>query len=1440
MEQAISGTEAEIRRSEQERADALHQVEEETEYLQPLFDEGDGYVADIYRLHAQIQALTEEEGDIDRQLPEEEARFSEFTGQLAAIADQRTRAESQLVDVQRSLERTRVKIEFFERLATRFQGFRAFSQLIDRLQENNDEFLAQRTTLLGQVQGLLEQERGIRQSLDALSAPLAAHRARKNAVIEERQVAQGEFDTAWVAFQQVAEQIHVAQDAIAKIQDAADELFFAINRERDLLQDQQREYESVSSQAAAQQQQLATEREYIGTSLHTVNEAYGNVDPPQTLSSFEEAARIFREQHDDFMDACNVQLELSGLLRTRIGEREAADATFQGRLEALANLIAPFVAELNRSSARMGELQTAMDIQAQIKYTAAQVNHAISMDNMRKTQVLTVQEDLLATIAADVAQHRQSLEGTRASLHAAVERAMEESERIDPMLDAVTGNRKVTVQFQSPADASKLELALTGPDAAWYNSVTVEHPGGTRTGTATLVMPIGLSARQVVLKIKDPEGTVLASMNLTWNGQRFTAAGNASEGSVISFVSENIAPTVNLTDPGVRLNFEHRLGQIANLYPTQSARDVAKGVRPEFFGATPQEDEAALEAYADLLVRQNPGLNWGRLLDSLRLQRQSLLTESQRTLDAAYFIIKDVAAAVYGGFVAGETGDLAGMNQSFQYAEDWFQRHSKRRDLTVPLAMPSVDAMRSAIWRTFYDIYEESLFWKIQDDECRQRIINMSNWGLIGTTILPDGTIIRPNGTVHHPDGSISVLEPGQMPENPTRSTKASRDYMMQWMVTHWNDPMLDGFRDIEDPAERRVAMLEALYGDHNLWTDTGAPPPEDNGEYYYAPDDEDVEREVGGAGEIDINTLSEDTLQRALGWFENPNQDPVVRLHETYINTATMGGQLFMGFYQQIVNARDDYELRLASAQMEKITGIDQGTFFSLTGLRGDRRFFERLQFLFSENLGFTHIFRTENADFPASPPVHANTDSVFYRNGFIRVAFDVPKDINGKDIDLTSVYLVGADDHRILSDIHFGGEVRTRLYVMTSTTIIGSMENLPRDLAFKVVSTAEGANREGYSNNFIVEWDGTLDNPVGDYSTQPLGPAHNRENIILTTIANHFMVREPTSWRWDLGSGYHDGNGVNAIDLNRGSGFADRGEEIHSPEAGNVVRVDVYYGILEISHTTRGIQWKSEILHMPVQKYVDGDGKVVADKFTVQQITERYKIGNSGETELVNGDRRIVYEKNGDTYRSWIEVRNAEQQWVMQGKVRNSLSADDLVGFVSNQDGSGVIKRTSPTTYSPHLHYEAIDTLMATTMDFRKLILSMRGPEGDRMSVTAADAGPDQDASTPDGDRTFDVDWNEQEQRWVTIDEHNPNGSAPWLMYDRSVQEDEDRADGTTPAYWVAWHTDPQKRERVVWVLAKEEGYEQGIARWRSVEDYSKVWDPTSRDWIDVQLLP
>jgi murein DD-endopeptidase MepM/ murein hydrolase activator NlpD len=321
---------------------------------------------------------------------------------------------------------------------------------------------------------------------------------------------------------------------------------------------------------------------------------------------------------------------------------------------------------------------------------------------------------------------------------------------------------------------------------------------------------------------------------------------------------------------------------------------------------------------------------------------------------------------------------------------------------------------------------------------------------------------------------------------------------------------------------------------------------------------------------------------------------------------------------------------------------------------------------------------------------------------------------------------------------------------------------------LQVKLSLTEKGSVMTGnvVSEAFTVELRG-----IRDLSTLPKTEANQSErtaeNTVLTILSNpkNFVLQNPGQWRWDIGSPFHDGKDMNAVDLNQGAGNDDMGTTVTCPQDGVVVKNELDStgnSTLIICHTTtidkQTTTWYTEYLHM-----------------------QRIGIDNGGGT--------LTPLKPGDT-----------------------VAGGTKIGEVGNVSNANI--------YS-HLHFEVfIGSLNNRAIDLRRLLT-----ENFAMSVTACDAGEDNDQTTYGDNQDFPVVWDQSVGAFVTSE----SGNNPHLILDRSEQMTDVSAKESR-CHWMAYADDPNERKRVVWVHDLPNGHV--VNAWLST-DYSQKWNPESRTW-------
>lgn len=557
-------------------------------------------------------------------------------------------------------------------------------------------------------------------------------------------------------------------------------------------------------------------------------------------------------------------------------------------------------------------------------------------------------------------------------------------------------------------------------------------------------------------------------------------------------------------------------------------------------------------------------------------------------------------------------------------------------------------------------------------------------------------------------------------------------------------------------------------------------------GTYTFAPDGTMVE--VGGA-EIEVETIDTvKAMKEITDWYKQFGSSESLSVRGEYVNTTTQAGNVFAWLYKNAlsVSPRDAYSMcRKAAA----ILGIPSELVSNVI-VSHDQERFEKMMIDVFRLHGFSSIFSLTSNPPQTGDHITAITNRNFYHNGMIRLYFDQPATISGNHIHHTSFYLVRDSDKTKLSDIQFGGEVKGKLSVdIAVADIAKAMGNYHGPISLMGVSWAEDASGnpidaghiKGYSNPITVEWDGTVETQIGDFSTLPNTPQNFErrlaENSILSTLKEHFFLDEPNNWSWLIASTSHHDNAYNAIDLSR-TGTADDKAPIKAPADGKVVynKLDSQQNptlILEHTIFVNGHEWfwYTKYLHMyhdtngqsgPIQS--DGTISPLALNSTVTQGTTMINVGNFGN--------------NGKGYETHL---HEETFMAPDGKQL------DEYGFFNT---------------------DAIDPrILLTDPD-----------KGLHMTTYAAALNL---VTRPDGKQVFTIDgatsavhWEDSLNAWAS--------DATKLIYNRTQQEP---SQAGNDSYWIAWHIDPMQRERVRW--------DEQYGGWLNMSG-TKQWDPIKRNWI------
>jgi hypothetical protein len=293
-----------------------------------------------------------------------------------------------------------------------------------------------------------------------------------------------------------------------------------------------------------------------------------------------------------------------------------------------------------------------------------------------------------------------------------------------------------------------------------------------------------------------------------------------------------------------------------------------------------------------------------------------------------------------------------------------------------------------------------------------------------------------------------------------------------------------------------------------------------------------------------------------------------------------------------------------------------------------------------------------------------------------------------------------------------------------------------------------------------------------------------------IRSHIAHNFPLNNTSNLYWLLGSGYHDSGEYHAADLNTiGGKDTDRGDNVFAVASGTI-RVGTYSSTLEKSLNLGAIViehdgWESVYLHMPIF-----------------------------ETNQTTPDGKKVFEIRQQENVGGVIIETGEKIQVWDGK---PIGNREQLGFVGGRFGKNDNGTYNESIDNAHLHFLA-------RMNSKSINLRTAIAGAGISKVKAFDAGPDNDWETNDG-AWRDVMWDDALQSWVN--------SAEYLILDRSEQVP-NTPGVQTEQYWVAWHVDPSQRKRVVYKSKKYPGESIPSFRWVQIENESKEWNSTTRQFI------
>lgn len=571
-----------------------------------------------------------------------------------------------------------------------------------------------------------------------------------------------------------------------------------------------------------------------------------------------------------------------------------------------------------------------------------------------------------------------------------------------------------------------------------------------------------------------------------------------------------------------------------------------------------------------------------------------------------------------------------------------------------------------------------------------------------------------------------------------------------------------------------------------------------------------------------DIGTL----MYMAEGWYQRGDimtQYPV--FGEESVRDDTAAGRIFNGLMQQSA-VKQGNDLKLLFVTAERILGIRAIRLHNLC-LRHDRdAFYAELKQQF-ETIGQEELFiRRTLLTTNDTNILSVATDKNAYTDldSSMRVAFDIA----GTDTSFSqwNVYLADAngdvllDTPALLEQNAIGSLSATiPMYRIQQALRQSSASNTYtiRLAVWKNPTDTAGIPGDFISDAFTLTFNRTIAPPDTSATTLHNLSEDLVENAVLNEVAKNFPLPDITKHYWLLGSGFHDGNEYNAVDLNHiDGGDSDRGNTV-TAVADGVLHIgsytgdqnwDLRIGAVTIDHSTsvNGTEnaWQSGYLHMPI--FATGQIEPVPVKINGNIEQQEREIFEARRQIIENG----ALKETGEVIRLWND---------------KEISAVDAIGYVGGRDG--VIDNGSYNERVGNAHLHFFGKKDGKAIDLRPVLLT------DNLAtsiayVKAFDAGPDGSWSAYEDNRTLPVTWDAAEKSYVST-EHQ-------VLLDRRDQEP--LTPGVqTSQHWIAWHADPTQRHRVIWKAVQYENESEAIARWVKADDLASEWDGIN--WIPHSVL-
>jgi hypothetical protein len=332
------------------------------------------------------------------------------------------------------------------------------------------------------------------------------------------------------------------------------------------------------------------------------------------------------------------------------------------------------------------------------------------------------------------------------------------------------------------------------------------------------------------------------------------------------------------------------------------------------------------------------------------------------------------------------------------------------------------------------------------------------------------------------------------------------------------------------------------------------------------------------------------------LGWYD-VSQAPL--LHDLPINRASLAGQILFAGFNRLWMEESLYGQWFTALQLQLVTDIPAQRFLEI-------REATTIQNFVSKALGLT-----SNAQYGNLLSSAANTQTAFavakpnldtahpYASGDVRIRFDL----------ITN----GVDVRRIVAT-QSNGQILATTAASTFIRIpVGKFQQQSQSMTVTLTAyLSDGTTVSIQSDAFAVAAlpshtpPGSMPLlPTGDFSTLPnTDPNHGIEADVMK---NMIFPLEGPDWTYGMGSGWHYGSGLFALDLNL-PGETDHGAPVHAPITGTIGLggINLREGMVRMTEIVDGKPVTITFFHMNhiLQSITGEDYESIADAMNRLQL--------------------------------------------------------------------------------------------------------------------------------------------------------------------------------------------------------------------------------------------